>query len=81
MDSEPAAVPEDPGTITARIDALESRLENRADPVWLSILTAPLDDELYTEEQQRRDAEANAAIERGEGIPHEEILREFGLNE
>jgi hypothetical protein len=51
------------------------------DPVWLSILTAPPDDEPYTGEQQRRDAEAIAAIERGEGIPHEEILREFGLGE
>jgi hypothetical protein len=85
-------MPEDSGSITARIDALEarltarivaleSRLESRADPVWLSILTAPPDDEPYTEEQQRRDAEAMAAIERGEGIPHEEILREFGLRE
>jgi hypothetical protein len=85
-------MPEDPGSITARIDALEarltaridaleSRLEGRPDPVWLSILTAPPDDEPYTEQQQRRDAEAIAAIERGEGIPHEEVLREFGLHE
>ena len=50
-----------------------------ADPVLLSLLNAPPDDEPYTEEQQRRDAEAIASIERGEGIPHEEILREFGL--
>lgn len=50
------------------------------DPVLLSILTAPDDDEPYTEEQQRRDIEANARIERGEGIPHEEILKEFGLS-
>ena len=45
----------------------------------LSLLTARPDDEPYTEEQQRQDSEAQAAIERGEGIPHEEILREFGL--
>ncbi len=50
-----------------------------ADPVLLSLLNAPPDDEPYTEEQQRRDAEEIASIERGEGIPHEEILREFGL--
>jgi hypothetical protein len=50
-----------------------------ADPLWLSLLTARPDDEPYTEEQQRQDSEAQAAIERGEGIPHEEILREFGL--
>ena len=50
-----------------------------ADPGLLSLLEAPLDDEPYTEEQQRRDEEAIASIERGEGIPHEEILREFGM--
>jgi hypothetical protein len=50
-----------------------------ADPVLISMLNAPPDDEPYTEEQQFRDAEAEASIARGEGIPHEEILREFGL--
>jgi hypothetical protein len=47
-----------------------------ADPVLLSLLNAPPDDEPYTEEQQRRAEEAEASIARGEGIPHEEILRE-----
>jgi hypothetical protein len=51
----------------------------KADPVTLAILNAPLDDEPYTEEEQREDAEANAAFERGEGIPMEDIKREFGL--
>ena len=50
-----------------------------ADPVLYSLLTAPPDDEPYTDEQQRRDAEAYAAHLRGESIPHEEVLREFGL--
>ena len=50
-----------------------------ADPVLLSLLNAPPDDEPYTEEQRREDAEGEAAIARGEGIPHEEVLREFGL--
>ncbi len=58
---------------------LESRLQSPADLAWRSILTAPPDDEPYTEDQQRRDAEAIAAIERGEGIPHQDVLREFGL--
>ena len=49
-----------------------------ADPVLLSLLAAPPDDEPYTDEQRRQDAEAEAALVRGEGIPHEEILREFG---
>jgi hypothetical protein len=52
---------------------------SKADPVLWSLLTAPMDDEPYTEEQQREDAEAHAAFERGEGISFEDIKREFGL--
>ncbi len=50
-----------------------------ADPLLVSLINAEADDEPYTEEQQRRSEEGVASIERGEGIPHEEILREFGL--
>jgi hypothetical protein len=49
------------------------------DPVLLSILSAQPDDEPYTERQRERDAEAEASIARGDGISHEEVLREFGL--
>ena len=49
------------------------------DPVLLSLLNAPADDEPYTEEQRHRDAEAEASIARGGGISHDEVLREFGL--
>ena len=47
-----------------------------ADPVWQSILTAPLDDEPETEEE-RAEVEA-ARRETGSGTTHEEVLREFG---
>ena len=50
-----------------------------ADPLTLAILTAPLDEEPYTEEQQLRDVEAVAAIQQGEGITTEEITRQLGL--
>jgi hypothetical protein len=50
-----------------------------ADPVLLSLLNALPDGEPYTEEQRQRDAEAEASIVRGEGLTHEEVLREFGL--
>jgi hypothetical protein len=50
-----------------------------ADPVLLSLLNAPPDDEPYTEAQRREDAEAEDSIARGEGIRHEDVLREFGL--
>lgn len=49
-----------------------------ADPVLLSLLNAPADDEPYTDRQRTEDAESTASIARGEGISHEEILREFG---
>lgn len=48
-----------------------------ADPVLLSLLNAPPDDEPYTDEQRQRDAEAQALIAEGNGISHEELLREF----
>jgi hypothetical protein len=50
-----------------------------ADPVLLSLLNAPPDDEPYTDQQRRDDAEAEESIARGEGVRHEDILREFGL--
>ena len=50
-----------------------------ADPVLLSLLNAPPDDEPYPEGQRERDAEAEASIARGDGISHDEVLREFGL--
>jgi hypothetical protein len=50
-----------------------------ADPVLLSLLNAPPDDEPYTEEQRRNDTEAETSLAKGEGISQEEILHEFGL--
>ena len=37
------------------------------------------DDEPYTAAQQERDIEAAAEIESGKGIPHEDVLQDFGL--
>ena len=48
-----------------------------ADPLWIASVTAPVDQEPYTPEQQADDAEAQAAIDRGEGIAHAQVLREF----
>ena len=44
---------------------------------YLHFLCAEPDDEPYTGRQRAEDAEATASIARGEGISHEEILREF----
>jgi hypothetical protein len=50
-----------------------------ADPAHLSLLNATSDDEPYTEKQRDRDIAAEASIANGGGIPHSEILREFGF--
>jgi hypothetical protein len=50
-----------------------------ADPLWVASVTAPDDDEPYTPDQQADDAEAQAAIDRGEGISHARMIGEFGL--
>jgi hypothetical protein len=47
------------------------------DPALQSLLNAPPDNEAYSEVQRKREAEASIA--RGDGVSHEEILREFGL--
>jgi len=59
------------------LPAARKILRALADPVWQSILTAPLDNEPETD-QERSEVEA-ARNEKGSGTPHEEVLREFGL--
>ncbi len=52
------------------------------DPVELSLLTAPLDDEPLSEHEIAALEEADRRQQRGEPlIAHEEILREFGLSD
>ena len=50
-----------------------------ADPLWIASAVAEQDDEPYTPEQQASDIQAQAAIDRGEGAAHDDLLREFGL--
>jgi len=50
-----------------------------ADPVWLALQVAPTDGEPLSPEQEAAIDEARLSLERGEGIPHEDILREFGV--
>ncbi len=52
-------------------------LRSLVDPVELSLLRAPIDDEPETEEE--REAVERARREPGLGTPHQEVLREFGL--
>jgi hypothetical protein len=52
-------------------------LRSLVDPVFLSLLSAPEDDEPETDAE--RAAVESARRETGPGTPHEEVLREFGL--
>ena len=68
----------------ADLDALRAEIFSALglllrDPVRLSILTAPDDDEPYTEAQQISDEAAYAAVARGEFTTHEQMLKAFGL--
>jgi hypothetical protein len=65
-----------PGQVAAVVGLLEIML----DPLAHTLASAPYDDEPVSEEEAR-DAEARkASLARGEGIPHEEVLAEFGLS-
>jgi hypothetical protein len=52
-------------------------LRSLVDPVELSLLNAPVDEEPESEDE--REAVERARRETGRGTPHEEVLRELGL--
>ncbi len=55
-------------------------LQVMTDPLARSLANAPVEDEPVTEEEAREIAAARASLDRGEGIPHEQVLAEFGLS-
>ena len=66
----------------AQIDVVVRFLEFiLLDPVSRSIATAPVDDEPLTADEEQALDRADAWLEQrgGRGIPHEEVLAEFGL--
>ena len=62
-----------------QISAVVHLLAVMTDPVKRSLAQAPVDDEPVTQEETREIAAARASLDRGEGIPHEKVLAEFGL--
>ncbi len=62
-----------PRQVTAVVGLLEVML----DP--FSLANAPVEEEELTPETAAALERARASLARGEGIPHEEILREFGV--
>ncbi|MGA3097783.1 MAG: hypothetical protein ABSF25_15120 [Bryobacteraceae bacterium] len=64
-----------------QLSALVGLLETIVDPVATAVSSAPVDDELETEEEKQAVAEARVWLQRngGKGIPHEEAMRSLGL--
>jgi hypothetical protein len=66
----------------AQASAIVGLITSMIDPVERAIANAPFEDEEISEEETRAVAASKAwlAEHPGEGIPHEEILREFGFS-
>jgi hypothetical protein len=66
----------------AQLSTAVGLLEKILDPVGLTLLNAPIDDEPETEEERAEVAEAHEWLKRngGKGIPHDEAMRRLGLD-
>jgi len=62
-----------------QLNAVRSLLEAMVEPLERSLVLAPMEEAEITPETAEALDRARASLKRGEGIPHEEILREFGL--
>jgi hypothetical protein len=62
-----------------QLAAVHGLLGAMVEPLSRSLALAPVEDEEITPETAAALDRARASLDRGEGIPHEEILREFGL--
>jgi hypothetical protein len=65
----------------SQVFAVVGLLQTMLDPVSRAIANAPFDDEPETENERQAVAASKAwmAEHPGQGIPHDEILAEFGL--
>jgi len=64
-----------------QLSAVVGLLEAILDPVSRKLAAAPIDDEPETEEERRAAEQSKEWLRQrgGKGIPHEEVLRDFGL--
>ncbi len=62
-----------------KLTAVRGLLEVMVEPLSRSLALAPVEDEEITPETAAALDRARASLDRGEGSPHEEVLREFGL--
>ncbi len=61
-----------------KLNAVRNLLEVLVEPLARSLALAEAEEEEITPETAAGLDRARASLARGEGIPHEEILREFG---
>jgi hypothetical protein len=62
-----------------QLDAVRNLLEVMVEPLSRALALAGVEDEEITLETAAALDRARASLDRGEGIPHDDILREFGL--
>jgi hypothetical protein len=62
-----------------QLQAVRNLLEVMVTPLASALASAPVEDEELTAETAAAIDRSRTALRRGEGIPHEEILREFRL--
>jgi hypothetical protein len=63
-----------------KLAAVRGLLEVMIEPLSVSLASAPEEQEEIAPETTAAIERARASLARGEGIPHEQILREFGLS-
>jgi hypothetical protein len=63
-----------------KLSAVRNLLQVMVEPLSRSLASAAVEDEAIRTEMSEALDKAKASLARGEGIPHEEILREFGLS-
>ncbi len=64
-----------------KLNAVRGLLEVMVEPLARSLALAAVEDEEITPETAAALDRARASLARGEGIAHDEILREFGLKQ
>jgi hypothetical protein len=63
-----------------KVAAVRILLEVMVEPLSQHLSALPVEEEELSPETIAEIQQARASLKRGEGIPHEEILREFGIS-
>jgi hypothetical protein len=63
-----------------KLNAVRTLLQVMVEPLVRSLALAPVEEEEITPETAAALDRARGSLARGDGIPHDEVLREFGLS-